>query len=181
MDAVALLVVCSLTVLSLVFYLLTQIWEAGAKSSQGGHADLRRLHEQADVLLETLGLKADGQLPADVAKLAHAGQKIEAIKRYRELTGASLKDAKDAVEADEGLYGLEGKLERILRELHVTQAIRETSPEVKSAPDALDEIERLVRQDRLIDAIKTYRDVNGGGLREAKEAVEQIRLRQRNR
>ena len=35
---------------------------------------------------------------AEVAKLARAGKKIEAIKLYRETFGTSLKDAKDAVE-----------------------------------------------------------------------------------
>jgi len=42
------------------------------------------------------------QLPpsmASVAQLAHAGWKIQAIKMYRELTGADLKAAKEAVEA----------------------------------------------------------------------------------
>lgn len=35
---------------------------------------------------------------ADVVALARAGKKIEAIKRYRELTGLDLKSAKDIVE-----------------------------------------------------------------------------------
>jgi ribosomal protein L7/L12 len=34
----------------------------------------------------------------EVLRLVQAGQLIEAIKRYRELTGAGLKEAKDAVE-----------------------------------------------------------------------------------
>lgn len=35
----------------------------------------------------------------EVRRLAQSGQKIPAIKRYRELTGLGLKDAKEAVEA----------------------------------------------------------------------------------
>ena len=45
------------------------------------------------------GLPAVGADPlAEVRALAASGQKITAIKRYRELTGASLGDAKDAVD-----------------------------------------------------------------------------------
>jgi ribosomal protein L7/L12 len=39
------------------------------------------------------------QLPADVVELARSGHKIEAIKRLRALTGASLLEAKRAVDA----------------------------------------------------------------------------------
>jgi len=35
----------------------------------------------------------------DIRRLFFAGDKIGAIKRFRELTGAGLKDAKDCVEA----------------------------------------------------------------------------------
>lgn len=38
-------------------------------------------------------------LPADVLALKQSGDLIGAIKRYRELTGADLRAAKDAVEA----------------------------------------------------------------------------------
>lgn len=42
---------------------------------------------------------ASGSLEAEVIQLAAQRGKIEAIKRYRQATNASLKDAKDAVEA----------------------------------------------------------------------------------
>jgi ribosomal protein L7/L12 len=38
------------------------------------------------------------QIPQEIIDLAHSGRKIEAIKQYRALTGASLEDAKNAVE-----------------------------------------------------------------------------------
>ena len=37
-------------------------------------------------------------IPADIVDLVRAGNKIEAIKRYRELTGVGLKEAKDAID-----------------------------------------------------------------------------------
>jgi ribosomal protein L7/L12 len=38
-------------------------------------------------------------VPPEIADLARMGQKIEAIKRYQEMTGASLREAKDAIDA----------------------------------------------------------------------------------
>jgi ribosomal protein L7/L12 len=43
--------------------------------------------------------ETDGGVDSEVVALARSGQKIEAIKRYRELTGAGLAEAKQAVEA----------------------------------------------------------------------------------
>lgn len=42
---------------------------------------------------------ADPGLTTDVVQLARSGNLLEAIKRYRAITGASLGDAKAAVEA----------------------------------------------------------------------------------
>ena len=41
-------------------------------------------------------------LPAEIVELARAGHKIEAIKRLRTLTGASLLEAKRAIDALDG-------------------------------------------------------------------------------
>lgn len=52
-----------------------------------------------------------GSAAEEIAELLRRGEKIQAIKRYREATGASLLDAKNAVEklaADAGLSGLVG-------------------------------------------------------------------------
>ncbi|MCU1441245.1 MAG: hypothetical protein JWP85_2242 [Rhodoglobus sp.] len=48
--------------------------------------------------LDAAGIPADGSYP-DVVDAITAGNKIEAIKHYRERTGVGLKEAKDAVEA----------------------------------------------------------------------------------
>ena len=39
-----------------------------------------------------------GGLPPDVVELARSGNALAAIKRYREITGASLAEAKDAID-----------------------------------------------------------------------------------
>ena len=86
--------------------------------------------------------------------LIRTGQKIEAIKQYRERTGSGLKEAKDAVEA----------LER-----------GEALPTAKAVLTTVDQdVLSLVREGKKIAAIKLYRDKTGVGLVEAKAAVEAV-------
>lgn len=68
---------------------------------------LDRMEHKLDLLLRHLDVPQPGPvigqgpdiaIDQDVVTLARAGRKIEAIKRYRELTGVGLKEAKDAVE-----------------------------------------------------------------------------------
>jgi len=90
----------------------------------------------------------------ELLALLQSGQKIPAVKLYRERTGTGLKDAKEAVEAlqrGEGLPPL---------------------PDPASVPE--EEIVGLLRAGRKIDAIKLYREQSGNGLAEAKQAVEQL-------
>ena len=66
---------------------------------------LRQLEEQVELLSARAGVPWSAEMTpgadavdSQVVALAHSGQKIEAIKRYRELTGAGLAEAKQAVE-----------------------------------------------------------------------------------
>ena len=93
-------------------------------------------------------------LVAEIQALLAAGRKIEAIKRYREATGAGLAAAKETVEA----------IER-----------NEPLPERKSLDSAFEnEIVGLLEGGKKIEAIKLYRERTGVGLKEAKDAVEAV-------
>jgi ribosomal protein L7/L12 len=65
---------------------------------------LRQLEEQVERLSVQAGMPwsaamtPDGGVDAQVVALAQSGQKIEAIRRYRELTGIGLAEAKQVVE-----------------------------------------------------------------------------------
>ena len=67
---------------------------------------LNRLERKVDFLLRELNLveKEEVTLPdfgpvlTEVAELVRQNRKIEAIKLYRELTGAGLKEAKEVVD-----------------------------------------------------------------------------------
>ncbi|WP_158624488.1 hypothetical protein [Corallococcus sp. CA041A] len=100
---------------------------------------------------------AEGQ--RNLAELIESGQMINAIKLYRQLHGCGLKEAKDAVEA---MRDGRARMESL-------------EPSGLSGPEVNDAIERAVRSNNLIQAIKLYRDQHGVGLKEAKDAVEAMR------
>jgi ribosomal protein L7/L12 len=100
-----------------------------------------------------------------VRELVAKGNKIAAIKLYREITDLGLKEAKDAVEA-----------------------IASGAPVVTSTPiqsglqnDMLleDRIKRLLAERKKIEAVKLYREANHCGLKEAKDAVDLIQAEMR--
>jgi len=77
-------------------FLILMCWpwpkDNGAKLRQ------RRIEAKLDAILKHLNIEAPSA-DAEVAKLAAAGKKIEAIKLHREITGVGLKEAKDYVES----------------------------------------------------------------------------------
>jgi hypothetical protein len=58
----------------------------------------QRQHSERVALAARLATLSRDDIPADVIGLVAAGQKIHAIKRYRELTGASLREAKAVID-----------------------------------------------------------------------------------
>ena len=100
---------------------------------------------------------SDAQILADI----QAGKKINAIKRYRELTGVGLKEAKEAVEAS-------------MNNVPLTKSAPAVARVVLSPAEALADADLLAHMQagKKINAIKRYRELTGVGLKEAKEAVE---------
>jgi ribosomal protein L7/L12 len=102
-----------------------------------------------------------GDLTDELLRLLGQGQKIEAVRRYREATGTSLAEAKRAVDDLEA--GLTSSLGA------------GTSDADAPADDELTtEVLELARSGGLITAIKRYREATGTGLKDAKEAVEAL-------
>ncbi len=98
----------------------------------------------------------------ELKRLVHGGQKIEAIKLYREIFNVGLKEAKDAVE----------KLETG-EPLVFTSATVETPGATEASQSArLTEMMALMQAGRKIEAIKLFRETFGVGLKEAKDAVD---------
>jgi ribosomal protein L7/L12 len=61
---------------------------------------LLRIEAKLDLLLKHASIKydPDGNLPPEVVDAVRSGEKILAIKRYRQATGVGLKEAKDVIE-----------------------------------------------------------------------------------
>jgi hypothetical protein len=59
---------------------------------------LDRIERQLKALLDHLQVQLPDDGLGEVRRLAHTGEKIKAIKLYRELTGAGLVEAKEFVE-----------------------------------------------------------------------------------
>ena len=98
-------------------------------------------------------------------QLINDGQKIQAIKFYRQLTGDGLKESKEFVERLENSP-------RILND-------KEDFERLKNNPTKLDdrnlnELRQMMRNGQKIQAIKLYRQLTGAGLKEAKESVERL-------
>ncbi|MEK7784523.1 MAG: ribosomal protein L7/L12, partial [Chloroflexota bacterium] len=111
-----------------------------------------------------------GQRPefAEIERLVREGKKIEAIKLFRQLTGAGLKESKDVIDRlDRGDVSAAANYAATAGPLEITS----------STPDHAGQIEkigRLLNAGNKIEAIKVYRETFGVGLKEAKDAVEKL-------
>ncbi len=88
----------------------------------------------------------------DVTALLQNGHKLDAIRIYREQTGASLKDATDAIKA------LESKLDA------------DDDSEVEHNQD----VETLLRGGHKLDAIRVYRQQTGASLKDATDEINEL-------
>jgi ribosomal protein L7/L12 len=94
--------------------------------------------------------------PAEVKRLIDAGEFVEAIRQYRQLTGLGLYEAKQAVDR--------------MRISGAWEAPAASAP--AAAGD--DDVAALVRSNKLIEAIKLYQSKHGVDLTTAKQAVDKL-------
>lgn len=99
-----------------------------------------------------------------VVRLIKEGNKIEAIKAFREATGVGLKEAKEAVEAIESNRST--TINTVTTSMPYT-----TTPATPQAAEMQDVI-RLVQSGNKIEAIKKFRELYGVGLKEAKDVID---------
>jgi ribosomal protein L7/L12 len=104
------------------------------------------------------GQPLDAATAGEIGGHLAAGRKIEAVKVYRQATGASLSAAKRAVE----------ELDRGQRAAGILAAC---------SADVEGELVRLLRDGQKIAAIKLLRERTGVGLKQSKETVEALARR----
>jgi ribosomal protein L7/L12 len=97
-----------------------------------------------------------------IKELLAKGQKVSAVKLYREMTGVGLAEAKDAVEA----------IQR--GEPVVAPPI---NPGLQGDTLLEEQVKRLLAKRQKIQAVKLYRETYNCGLKEAKDAVDAIEAR----
>ena len=75
-------------------------WLLNRMAGKPRNSDQRRIEEKIDLLLRQAGLEYDpfAAVAPEVAEAVRAGDKIRAIKLYRDHTGAGLKEAKDTID-----------------------------------------------------------------------------------
>ena len=101
-------------------------------------------------------------LEEEIRQLLNSGNRIQAIKTYREKTGAGLAEAKEVVEALAAGNSLDD------------QVFRENAPADDS--DLAEEVKELIGQGNPILAVKLVRERTGRSLKESKKLVDQIGL-----
>jgi ribosomal protein L7/L12/outer membrane protein assembly factor BamB len=136
----------------------------GAPLDYDGTSTVLRCKFCGNVSILPVGMPGAASAPAgaldEIRRLAADGNLIEAIKKYRRIYGASLQEAKDAVEA--------------------LQAGRLASPSAPGMPPAeeltkvIQEVQRLIGEGKKIEAIKVYRENYDVSATRASYAVEQI-------
>ncbi|MEU1597548.1 ribosomal protein L7/L12 [Streptomyces sp. NPDC005708] len=83
----------------LVVYALLLVGYTGVEAKlRRSDRRIARVERKLDLILDHLGLRHGDPDLARVAALLNDGKKIAAIKAYREITDADLKEAKEAVE-----------------------------------------------------------------------------------
>ena len=103
---------------------------------------------------------ASSATEGDVVSMLQQGRKIDAIRMYREQTGAGLREAKNAVEALE-------------RGEHLPAAAR-AAGSVGVRGDLKADLWALIQDGQKMEAIKFYREQTGCGLKHAKDAVDAV-------
>ena len=145
---------------------------------------LHLLSNKLDTLLRHFGEEQKQEdipsLSSNVRAHLKRGDKIGAIKVYRDETGVDLREAKQAVEEKaeavdgDSLDEIEEKINRLMR----IQGI--SLPDVPKT-DITQKVVFLLQRNNKIEAIKIYREAKNVGLKEAKDAVDSIEASLRNR
>jgi ribosomal protein L7/L12 len=149
MDTTTLIIIGAAAILALAFLLFLRRLSWG---SSPGYTELTP-HAAPSVRLDPA---AESELREMVAR----GQKIEAIKRARELTGLGLKEAKDYVE--------------LLPRIATLVAIEPAAEARADEREVEHEARVLLASGDTIAAVKRVRELTGWGLKESREYVQSL-------
>ena len=116
------------------------------------------------------GLLTQAHKLKEILHLARSGRKIEAIKIYRDTFGSGLAEAKEAVE-----NLVDGKpLNFTNFQMFSVNSLRSNKTSPSDQMSDLREVQAELQRGNKINAIKIYREKFGVGLKEAKDAVDNL-------
>ena len=96
----------------------------------------------------------------DVLSMLQQGRRIDAIRMYREQTGATFPEAANAVD--------------LLERVEKSPAARKPMASADVASDLKADLWALLQNGQKIEAVRLYRERTGGTLRKAGEAIEAL-------
>lgn len=149
MDTTTLIIIIAAAVFAVVVVLLLR------RLSWGSSPGYTQLTPRA-----TPSVRLDPAAERELRELVADGQKIEAIKRVRELTGLGLKEAKDYVE--------------LLPHVATLVAAEPTSLVRPDEREVEREARALLESGNTIAAVKRVRELTGWGLKESREYVQSL-------
>lgn len=115
--------------------------------------------------------ESQAQALAEITRLIRRGRRVEAINLFRETFNTGLKEAQDAVDDLEA--GRRVQIGSVT--VQTSSRIDVDAPGVPPQQAAnIKEIVRLIQGGNKIEAVKLYRETFGGGLKEAKDAVDRL-------
>lgn len=107
-------------------------------------------------------------LEEQIKMLISQSKKIEAIKLLRMHSNLGLKDSKDAIDAMERSGCL------VIPGIEASGMSATVEPDSERSIPDLEEVKRLIRDGRKVDAVKLVRERTGLGLEEAKAEVDRL-------
>ena len=132
---------------------------------------LARIDEKVELLLRDVGLEPEEatQLPTVVQEAWSQGARMRAIRLYRDVTGAGLREAREQLEGrpTEAAYvaRIEHRVDALLKHSGIGHV---------PFPSLVDEILACYHESGKMRAIKLFRELTGARLLESKESVEEL-------
>ncbi|MEU1664844.1 ribosomal protein L7/L12 [Streptomyces sparsogenes] len=87
-----------ITAVVVLLLVIGLMWSSVERKLDRTQRTTARLERKVDLVLDHLGLQEPQPDLGRVTALLREGKKIHAVKEYREITGAGLKEAKEAVD-----------------------------------------------------------------------------------
>jgi ribosomal protein L7/L12 len=123
----------------------------------------------------TTGAKTKKVSPLKAQCIAHiqAGEKLQAVKVYKEAKGVSLAEAKDVIDRLAEKLQAEGSMQ--YEAANIEQPAETHDHSAQESDGSLEErCLELIKSGNILQAVKLYKDESGAGLKDAKDMIDSM-------